>query len=1163
MPATKTLLKISLMANKQFVHLHVHSHYSLLDGLGKIDELTEAAKSMGMNALALSDHGVMYGAIEFYLSCKDRGIKPIIGQEAYVARGSHKDKNTAETKPYHLLLLAKNEEGYKNLIKLTTIAHLEGHYYRPRIDRDLLSRYSKGLIATSACLASETSAHILQRDLAAAEQTINEYREIFSPDSYYLELQHHPSISEQHLVNQHLIDLSRKLKVPLVATNDVHYARSEDHDTHDLLVCVQTGKLVSDSKRMIYNGDFSLKSPEQMYEHFRQTPSAIENTLKIADLVNLEIPLDQNLLPNFPLPEGETEESLLEKWCREGIKKRYGRETPQIKTRLNYELEIVFKMGYPGYFLIVADLVNFARSRNIYVGPGRGSAAGSLIAYLTGITDIDPLKYGLMFERFLDASRISMPDIDIDFEDTRRAEVIEFLRQKYGQNHVAGIITFGTIMARAAVRDVARVLGVSYAKADQIAKAVPPPIQGRHIPLAKTLSENAELQQLYTQDAEAKQVLDGATKLEGTVRHASQHASAIVLTKEPLENYVSVQLAPGGDVHQITQYSMGPIEKIGLLKMDILGLANLTVMHQAVEIIEAVYQKKIDIYNLPLDDKRTFELLGRGETTGVFQLESAGMKRYIKELKPSRFEDIIAMVALYRPGPMQWIQSFLNRKNGKEPITYLHPLAEKSLKETYGIPVYQEEVMQLAKDMCGFTGQEADTLRKAMGKKIPKLMNEMKAKFVAGAMKNGVEKRQAESIFKQLEDFAAYAFNKSHSACYAMIAYQTAYLKAHYPDCFMAALMTSDLHNIDRLSIEIAECEKMGIKVLPPDVNESFAAFAVVKDSSGSKNSFIRFGMGAIKNVGEAAAKRIVEERKKSGPYQSLEDFLSRASLVLNKKVLESLTKSGSLDRFGKRSDLVGAVELMIKYISNGRHKNQDQLSIFGHSGTQELAKIKLSSVSEDKTLYLTWERELLGLYLSDHPLKRFQESLRGKVMEISQLKDLPAPEQPIRLAGIVTSVKTITTKSGEQMAFAAFEDLGGEIELVIFPGVFNRQKDLWQNDALLLVEGRLSSRDGESKLLLEQAWRLGQDQLPTHSVAARPLRSRETQTDTSYTVELPAKADRHLVAQIRSILERHPGQVPVELRLLQNGQVKSLRIKLKVQPSVKMQSDLAKVLGA
>src|SRR3989344_4927776 len=1142
------------MTKPQLVHLHVHSHYSLLDGLGKVPDLVSRAVELGMPALAITDHGVMHGAIEFYLECQKAGLKPIIGVEAYVARRKISDKTAGEdNKPYHLLLLAKNFRGYQNLIKLTSIAHLEGYYYKPRLDRDLLSRHCEGLIATTACLASETSRLIENKDFAGLDKTVGEYREIFGPDNYYLELQHHPSIPEQQVLNTHLKALAVKTGLPLIATNDVHYVNSEDRVAHDQLVCIQTGKLVSDKDRMVYGGDFSLKTPQEISDAFSDVPEALANTLRIAEMVSLEIPLGQSLLPTFQLPEGETEESYLRAWCENGLRQRYTEITLEIRARLNYELETVLKTGFPGYFLIVADMIKFARSKGIYVGPGRGSAAGSIIAYVTGITNVDPLKYGLLFERFLDLNRISMPDIDMDFEDTRRCEVIEYLKEKYGHDHVAGIITFGTIMARAAIRDVGRVLGMPYVKVDALAKLVPPPVQGRHTPLAQMATDAPELKVAYDSDPENKQLIDAATELEGTIRHASIHDWAIVIPKEPLENYVAVQSSQGGDVHQVTQYSMGPIEKIGLLKMDLLGLSNLTTMHRATEIIEAVYGERVDIDNLPLDDQKTFELLTRGETTGVFQLESSGMKRYIKELKPTKFEDITAMVSLYRPGPMQWIQSFINRKNGLEDVKYLHPLAESALRDTYGIPVYQEQVMQMSKDMCGFTGAEADTLRKAMGKKIPKLMKEMKTKFIDGAMKNGVTKEQATDIFRQMEDFAAYAFNKSHATCYAMIAFQTAYLKAHYPDCFMAALMTSDLGDTDRLSIEIVESERLGLTVLPPDVNESFSDFAVVKE----KNA-LRFGLGAVKNVGEGVAKLLVKERKSGGAFANLSDFLVRNAPNLNKKVLENLIKAGAMDRFEERSRLYAGLEILTKFVSGFGKTDASQLSIFG-DGSKETAlpPLDLPQVSADKSEYLNWEKELLGLYLSDHPLKQFSQLLAEIATPVGSL-DISQAGQVVRVGGIIQTTKKITTKSNQTMGFIELEDLTGTLELVVFPSHFQELTHLWKPDTMVLIEGKISDKDNSVKVLVDRAWALNglnPVNLPklhssngnggygrsnadnSYSVKPEPSKPK---TET-FVVDLPDSTNKEMIAKLKKLLEAHPGSLPVELRMMQGAQLKVL----------------------
>lgn len=1158
------------MSDNKFVHLHVHSHYSLLDGLGKIPALVKKAVEQGSPALALTDHGVMYGAIEFYLECEKAGIKPIIGVEAYVAPNKLTDKGQGnDIRPFHMTLLAKNYQGYLNLIKLTSIAHLEGYYYKPRIDFDTLSRHKEGLIAATGCLAGEIPRLIRDKDAHKLDEKILAYKELFGKDHYYLELQNHPSIPEQQVVNQALRELSEKHQLPLIITNDIHYVNAEDHGAHDLLVCIQTGKLVSDVDRMRYTGDFSMKDPKDMAAGFPDLPEAMENTVKIADMVDIKIPLGEYLLPKFPLPDKETEESYLRGLCETGLKNRYKEITPEIKTRLEYELSVILKMGFPGYFLMVADMVNYAKDKGIFVGPGRGSGAGSIIAYVLKITDIDPIRYGLLFERFLNPDRISMPDFDVDYEDARRGEVIEHLKEKYGDSHVAGIITFGTIMARAAIRDTGRVLGMAYNDVDVIAKAVPPPTQGRHTPLSESVKEAPELKVMYETNTEAKQLLDWAIQLEGTVRHASQHACAIVISKAPLDQYAPVQAAQGGDIHQVTQYSMGPIEKIGLLKMDLLGLANLTTMRKACEIIEAVCDVKIDIYNIPLEDKKTFELLARGETTGVFQLESSGMKRYLKELVPNRFEDITTMVALYRPGPMQWIDSFIKRKHGKEKIEYLHPLAENSLKETYGIPLYQEQVMQMSKDMSGFTGGQADTLRKAIGKKIPKLMKEMKDLFIEGAVKNGVEKKVAADIFKQLEDFAAYCFNKSHAAGYAMIAYQTAYLKANYPDCFMAALMTSDLNDIDRISIEISECDRMGMTVLPPDINESFSDFAVVKDAKS-----IRFGLGAIKNVGEGVAKEIVRERKKNGPFATLEEFLTRCSAPVNKKVLESLVKAGALDRFAKRCDLYEGADALVKFAAGDKKTNINQMDIFGQAGEAEKFKLKLPTGKEDKKLYLIWEKELLGLYLSDHPLKGYTSQLEQA--KATPIKDIGTDSvgKIYRVAGIPISVKKIITKNNQQMAFIDLEDLTTKIEAVVFPGVFAETWQIWAKNEPVLVQGKINEKDGSLKLLVDKVWLL--DGLLVTQIGkfengeedktekkTYPPKAAAKPVQKSYLVELPSNSSKELLIELKEVLAKYPGDIPVELRIVQNGTTKQVTTKQTVKPSAKLNERVSALLKA
>jgi len=1084
--------------NKSFVHLHVHSHYSLLDGLGTPEQIVLRAKELGMDTVALTDHGSMYGVIEFYKAAEEAGIKPIIGMEGYVAPRAMSDKaSKLDANPYHLILLCKNHEGYLNLMRLSSLGHLQGFYYKPRIDKKTLKKYSKGLIATSACLAGEIPRTLLSGDGKLAEKVLNEYKEIFGAD-FYLELQDHPDIRDQGLANEKLIKLAKKTNTPLTVACDSHYIKKEDRGAHDVLVCVQTGKTVDDPTRMIYNGDFSLRDPKELAEAFKNVPEALENTRKIADECKIEISFGKNLLPEYKIKGSKTPDVYLKELCLKGLPERYPKISAQDKKahleRLDYELSVIKKMGFASYFLIVADYVKWAKENRIMVGPGRGSAAGALVTYLTYITDVDPIRYGLLFERFLNPDRLEMPDIDLDFADHRRGEVLDYVVKKYGEEKVAGIITFGTMAARAAVRDVGRALGMPYAEVDQIAKVIPPPIQGRHIPLEKSV-KSAELGEFYAKDPRAKRLLDMAMKLEGTVRHAGQHASAFVIAEEDLVCYVPLQQAQKEGVKQVTQYSMYPVAELGLLKMDFLGLSNLTIIERTLDIVEAVHGKEIDIFNLPLDDKKTFELLGKAETTGVFQLESAGMKRYIKELKPTSLDDVAVMVALYRPGPMQFIDSFIARKNGREVIDYPHEMTKSALEVTYGIPVYQEQVMQISKDMAGFTGGEADKLRKAMGKKIAKLMSETKEKFLKGAVKHGVTQKDAEKVFDMLEDFAAYGFNKSHAVCYAMIAYQTAYLKAHYPQCFMAALLTSDLNDTDRIGIEIEECNKMGIEVLPPDVNESFVDFGVVKNTGN-----IRFGLAAIRGIGESPARVITRERKKNGPFKSLEDFIDRMikteetgkknteysiqntdqqseptqRAILNKRVLESLAKSGALDNLTERNKILGGMEIITKRISeSSKQKKSSQIGLFGEvlSADIELGALELPEVEPaSQNQRLLWEKEHLGIYLSEHPLKEVGPLIKSAVSNQIGSLNLDMEGKRVKIGGIISEVKKINTRSGQPMAFAKIEDLSGKTEILVFPKLLVDTNEFWTSDNMLIVSGKISTKDNEVKVLADRA---------------------------------------------------------------------------------------------
>lgn len=1153
-----------------FVHLHVHSHYSLLDGLGKIDELIARAKELGMPAIALTDHGNMYGAIEFYTKCKKAGIKPILGVEAYLAPRGRLDKvPKIDSKAYHQLLLAKNEAGYKNLLLLVSEAYTTGMYYKPRIDLDLLAAHAKGLIATSSCLAGIIPEAIARGDVAAAYVLAKRFVDLFDGD-FFLELQHHPTLKEQGVVNSTLKQIGHELNIGLIATSDVHYIRPEDKETHEILLAVNTGRDLAADDRMTFGDvDVSMHNTGFMAANFADTPEALLNTRKIADSVELKLNLGDTILPDFPLPGGfDDSMAYLRHLALAGANERFGQLAPAIRQRLEMELSVIAQTGFASYFLIVADFVTWAKDRGILVGPGRGSAASSIVTYCLRISDINPLAYDppLPFERFLNPDRVEMPDIDLDFADTRRDEVIAYVRQKYGADHVAGIATFGTMMGRAAVRDVGRVMGLPYATVDAIAKLVPVPIQGRHIPLKTSLAKVAELRTRAESDPTIARLLDFAAKLEGTVRHASQHASAFVITKEPLVHYAPVQPATKGGIGLITQYAMKPIADIGLLKMDFLGLSNLTVIQNALRIIRKIDGVAIDIGAIPLDDKKTFALLTRGDTTGLFQLESEGMKRYIKELKPDRFADIVAMVSLYRPGPMQSIPSYIARKHDREPIVYDHPLLKNSLAETYGVIVYQEQVMQAAKDLAGFSGGQADTLRKAMGKKIARLMAEMKPKFYAGCVSRGIDQKTAEAIFAKFETFSAYGFNKAHATCYATIAYQTAYLKANYPAAFMAALLTSDAQNLDRIGIEINEAERLELAVLPPDVNESFPEFGVIRKDPGSDfrdratlspestkaaSEYIRFGLAAIKNVGYGVAERIVKERQANGPYANLTDFLHRLGpAVLNKRVLEPLAMTGALDGFGERGALVESIETMTRFLGQGK-KDASQLGLFGPE-TAIISQIALADVPPVKARQaLEWEKELLGIYLSSHPLKAVAGLLAKLTTPLSDISPAAAGRS-VRVGGLVGEVRVITTKSNEPMAFAKISDATGVIEAVAFPRVWTDAQSACQSDRYVIADGRVDIRDGEVKLIVSRLMELSPDADAAVVVASlgptpqtlpgRPTpppvtdsaldrlrpKSADAAADPRLVLRLPPAASKRSLERIRAILTEFSGEIPV-----------------------------------
>lgn len=1175
-----------------YVHLHNHTQYSLLDGLTKVPDLMDFVKSDGMTAVAQTDHGTLSGAIEFYKEAKARGVKPIIGMEGYVAARTISDKEPGKDKAYyHIILLAMNEQGYRNLMRLSTIACLEGFYYKPRVDRVLLEKYNEGLIVLSGCIGGELGEALRQGQRDKAGQTVEWYKRVFG-DRYYIEVQDHghpehpSSWVEQQKVNEQLLKLADEYNVPAVVTCDAHYLSHEDQEAHEILLCVQTGSFLSDEKRMsLAEFELHVQSAEEVIKRWGKThPELIVNTRRIADRCEINIELGNILIPKFPVPDGEDEKSYLEKLVWRGLAWRYGgmgedasqeltpaqaqEKLPQeVIDRARFELDIIGSMGFNGYFLIISDFIMWGKANGIVFGPGRGSAAGSVISYALKITDLDPLKYDLLFERFLNPDRISMPDIDIDIQDTRRDEVIEYCVQKYGKDRVANIVTFGRMAARNAVRDVARVLQVPYSDADRLAKMIPPPIQGRHIPLKTSLKENAELKQEYESNETAQRVFDLATQLEGTIRSHGVHAAGVVIAPDEIVGYVPLEMAQKGVI--ATQYPMNPVDELGLLKIDFLGLSNLTIIKNALRIIKRVYDKDIDIIDISLDDSQTFKLLAEGDTTGVFQLESAGMKRYLKELKPTVFEDIIAMVALYRPGPMQFIDDFISRKHGQKQIEYMHPKMEAALQNTYGVLVYQEQVMQISKDLCGFTGGQSDTLRKGIGKKIPEIMAKMKAEFIEGGIKHSeVARADMEKLWKQLEDFAAYCFNKSHAACYGLIAYWTAYLKAHYPSAFMAALMTSDAGDTDRLAIEITECKHMGLAVLSPDVNESFSEFAVVPDTNQ-----IRFGLGAIKNVGTHAVEEILRAREDGGEFVDLEDFFTRvSSQLVNRKALESLVRAGAFDRYGDRSDLVHNLDLMLAYANRQRREAQSgQTDLFGSLGDEAAKqhKPKLSlepaPVKEPPKEQLTWERDLLGLYLSRDPLEEFGPYLAEHTTPLNQL----SAKDPgsISIGGSVLDVREIMTKNGQKMAFAKVEDQFGEIELIVFPKVYEDTSGLWERDRVILAKGKLSGKDrdgnpgGELKVLVDEAREITVENVANHkpgrkrrsAAAAAPPETIGAPASVRPAASKPAEqrvyirlldtSDQKLLFKLKQIIDEHQGSVAVVLIVGTDGKKQIIKL--------------------
>lgn len=1065
-----------------FVHLHVHSEFSLLDGLSRIPELVHRAKELGMPALALTDHGAMYATIDFYQTCKKAGIKPIVGVEAYLAERRMTDRDPQiDSRRYHLLLLAQNQIGYQNLLKICTAAQIEGFYYRPRIDRDFLAAHSEGLICTSGCAASEIPRLLEQGREEEALRRLSWYREVFGPERFFLELQEH-DIPWLRQLNGKLEEFSRKFGLKLIATNDVHYVYPDQARAHDILLCIQTGSLVSQPDRLrMSDGSYYLRSPEEMAQLFSLVPEALKNTCLIAEMCEVDLEPKGYHLPAFQVPEGFTPETYLRHLVEEGIRRRYGDRAsdPVVQARKEHELAIIHQMGFDTYFLIVWDLCRAARERGIWWNV-RGSGAGSIVAYAVGITNLDPLQHNLIFERFLNPGRISMPDIDLDFPDDRRMEMIEYAIQKYGQQNVAQIITFGTMGARAAVRDVGRALDIPLSEVDRVAKLIPA-IPGKPVTIREALEQVPELRAIYESTDYLRELLDMAMQLEGVARHASTHAAGVIISDRPLVEYLPLHRPTKGDdengIGIVTQWDMGTCEAMGLLKVDFLGLSTLTIMRKACELIQRRHGVELNLYNIPIEDEKAFELLSRGDVAGIFQVEGAGMRRVLMAMQPKRFDHIVAAISLYRPGPMEYIDTYIRRMHGEEPVTYRHPALEPILAETYGIIVYQEQIIRIATDLAGYAPGDADQIRKAVGKKIREKIDEHRSLFIAGAVKNGIPQETAEAIWGDIEYFARYGFNKSHAADYAMITCQTAYLKAHYPVEYMTALLTVERHNTEKIGFLVAECRRMGIEVLPPDINRSELDFVIEEhtDEKGQRTAAIRFGLGAVKNVGESAVEVILAARRLGGPFTSLEDFCQRVDLrQVNRRALECLIKVGALNAFGKRSQLLAVVDRMMG-VSIQAHEARDvgqmtlfDLGAFGMSNTSVLYPLPEAEEISRREI-LNWEKELVGVYVSTHPLQQLAVDLTDVVTAFCGQIGEEMAGQRVVLAGVCADVRQILTKKGESMAFVQLEDLHGTCEVVVFPRVFEGAKELLVQDKLILIKGKVDVRNGKASVVADE----------------------------------------------------------------------------------------------
>ncbi len=1142
-----------------FTHLHVHTEYSLLDGASKIPELVHQAKELGMDSIAITDHGVMYGVIDFYRAAKKEGIKPIIGCEVYVAPGSRFDRELGknENRYYHLVLLAENDTGYHNLMKIVSRGFTEGYYYKPRVDREVLKEFHEGVIALSACLAGEVATYLRQGFYEEAKKAALEHLEIFGESNYFLELQDH-GIPDQQTVNQGLLRISQETGIPLVATNDIHYVKKEDAEAHDILLCIQTAKKVSDPDRMRYDGgQYYLKSEQEMAQLFPYAKQALENTGKIAERCNVEIVFGEQKVPKYEVPEGFTSYSYLKALCEEGLHKRYDPVTEELQARLDYELSTIEKMGYVDYFLIVWDFIKYAKDHGIAVGPGRGSAAGSIVSYCLEITNIDPIRFNLLFERFLNPERVTMPDIDVDFCYERRQEVIDYVVRKYGKEKVVQIVTFGTMAARMVIRDVGRALDMPYAAVDRIAKMIPMGQNGHNPTIRESLSISADLKKAYEEETDVKYLLDMSQKLEGLPRHASMHAAGVVIGQKAIDEFVP--LSRGSEDAITTQFTMTTIEELGLLKMDFLGLRTLTVIQDAVRNIKQSKGIDIDIDHLNMEDSEVYDLLCTGQTDGIFQLESNGMKSFMKELRPRNIEDIIAGISLYRPGPMDFIPLYIKGKEHPETITYDCPQLEKILSPTYGCIVYQEQVMQIVMELAGYTLGRSDLVRRAMSKKKGDVMQRERQNFVygneaenvPGCISRGIDEKTANKIFDEMIDFAKYAFNKSHAAAYAVVAYQTAYLKCHYPEEFMAALITSVLDRTDKVSEYIAHCRRLGISILPPDINEGYSRFSV-------SDNAIRYGLSALKSVGRPVIDAIVEERELHGKFKDLKDFISRLSnKEVNKRTIESFIKSGALDSFpaNRRQMMMIYVQLIDQVNQEKKSAMTGQMSLLDFLGEEEKKDfdVKYPNVQEyDKEELLAYEKEVLGIYVSGHPLEDYQELMDSNISATTHdfiadpdTGETVAKDQILYTIGGMVASKTVKmTKSNQNMAFITLEDLLGSIEVVVFPKKYEQYRQILEPDSKIFVYGRASISEDEGKMLLERA--VSFDEIPKHVY-----------------VQCVNKDDYKAKEQgIYEIIDKHPGSSPVTICLKEEHQSKNLGRQFSLQADETAIEELKQLLG-